>query len=129
MTKKVIRLTIESPFCNRINDKLTLLVCITKGMHRRHMSCESISVLYSSFQMSQDAKKPVSVNCLDDAKATDSGVVSPIGNGDGGDNDFVSKKQRSESSDRFVVQFTIRKGLPNRPSINRNPVLKRNLSS
>lgn len=55
----------------------------------------------SGSAMSRDAKKPVSVNCPDDdaplAKATDSGVVSPVG-GDG-DNEFVSKKQRSESSD------------------------------
>jgi len=58
----------------------------------------------SSIVMSRDAKKPVSVNCPDDdaplAKATDSGVVSPVHNGEsGGDNEFVSKKQRSESSD------------------------------
>ena len=59
--------------------------------------------------MSRDAKKPVSVNCPDDdaplAKATDSGVVSPVG-GDG-DNEFVSKKQRSESSDRCVDNLSI----------------------
>ena len=54
--------------------------------------------------MSEDAKNPVSVNCADDApaKATDSGVVSPVGNGD---IDFVSKKQRSESSDRCVEEI------------------------
>ena len=54
--------------------------------------------------MTRRAKSPVSVNCPDDApaKTTDSGVVSPVGNGDGAgpDMDFVSKKQRSESSDR-----------------------------
>ena len=92
------------------------------------MYCENLRVLYPwlTLQMSQDAKKFVSVNCADDspAKATDSGVVSPVGNGDGGgDIDFVSKKQRSESSDRCVDEFAIldfssagiaRLNLPNR---------------
>ena len=52
--------------------------------------------------MTRRAKSPVSVSCPDEApaKATDWGVVSPVGNGAGPDMEFVSKKQRSESSDR-----------------------------
>jgi len=54
-----------------------------------------------SSAMTRRAKSPVSVNCPDEApaKATDSGVVSPVSNGAGPDMEFVSKKQRSESSD------------------------------